>query len=194
MLFTTPVDLMGRLSNPPETLECVADQGECDTPPPTRTTSKGTKQASNSPERAIWKKRDSFQTLCSGGCLRGVVDELVHHYEEGASIDALATAVRRPPDHDHRPPRSARRAPTPRRPENDRPPGRPSLRALLRRAFACRCCFRVRCPRKDAGPGVSAGWDAHQSTARLELLSSHWTHGLRPGMRALRVGVGRSGF
>ena len=41
------------------------------------------------PKRATWKKRDSFQTLCSGGCLRGVVDELAHLYEEGASIDAL---------------------------------------------------------------------------------------------------------
>jgi hypothetical protein len=53
VISTTPVDLMGRLSNPPQTLECVADQGQRDTPPPGRTTSKGAKRSSNAPEPAI---------------------------------------------------------------------------------------------------------------------------------------------
>ncbi len=48
--MTPTVDLMGRLSNPPEAVESVAHQGGCDTPPPRRTTSKGAKRSSNPPE------------------------------------------------------------------------------------------------------------------------------------------------
>ncbi len=81
---------MGRLSNPPDALECAADQGECDTPPPTRTTSNGTKQASDSPERADQKEKGQLSNPVQRRLSRGVVDELVHHYEEGASIDELA--------------------------------------------------------------------------------------------------------
>ncbi len=121
------------------------------------------------PKRPIWKKRDSFQTLCSGGCLK--VTSMSLPPLRGGGLDRCTrTALRRQPDHDHRPPRSARGAPTPRRPENDRLPGRPSLRALLRGAFPCRCSFRIRCPCKDAGPGVSAGRDTHQRASRLEPL------------------------
>jgi hypothetical protein len=60
------VDLMGRLSNPPETLECVADQGERGTPPPRRTTSKGAKRSSNLPESGDLEEKGQLSNPDSG--------------------------------------------------------------------------------------------------------------------------------
>lgn len=81
---------MGRLSNPPETLEWVADQGERDTPPPRRTTSKGAKRSSNAPEPGHLEGKGQLSNPVQRRLSRGVVDELAHLYEEGVSIHALA--------------------------------------------------------------------------------------------------------
>jgi AraC-like DNA-binding protein len=89
VISTTPVDLMGRLSNPPETLECVADQVERDTPPPRRTTPKGAKRSSNAPEPGDLEEKGQLSNPVQRRLSPGVVDELAHFYEEGASIDAL---------------------------------------------------------------------------------------------------------
>ena len=80
---------MGRLSNPPETLECVADQGGRDTPPPRRTTSKGAKRSSNTPEPGDLEEKGQLSNPVQRRLSPDVVDELAHLYEEGASIDAL---------------------------------------------------------------------------------------------------------
>ena len=92
--LTTPVDLMGRLSNPPETLECVDDKGERDTPPPRRTTSKGTKGSSTPPEAGDLEEMRQLSNPVQRRLSPGVVDELAHLYEKGASIDALAQRYR----------------------------------------------------------------------------------------------------
>ncbi len=84
------VDLMGRLPNPPETLECVSEQGGRATPPPRPTTSKGAKRSSNAPEPSDLQEKGQLSNPVQRRLSRGVVDELAHPYEEGASIDALA--------------------------------------------------------------------------------------------------------
>jgi AraC-like DNA-binding protein len=83
------VDLMGRLSNPPETLECRADQGERGTPPLRRTTSKGATRSSNLPESGDLEEKGQLSNPVQRRLSLRVVDELVRLYEEGASIDAL---------------------------------------------------------------------------------------------------------
>ncbi len=120
-------------------------------------------------KRTIWKKRDSFQTLCSGGCLEVSLMNLCTSARRGCR-SMRSHGLRRAPDHHHRSTRSARRAPTPRRPENDRRPGRPSLRTLRRTTFTRRRRRGVQGPCTYARPGVSAGWDAHQRASRLDSL------------------------
>ena len=122
------------------------------------------------PKRTIWKKSDSFQTLCSGGCARSVVDELVHLYEEGVSIDELA---RRYGVH-----RTTIIAQLDRRDVPRRRVARKMTDALVARAserYAGRLFTRrrrrgVQGPCTYARPGVSAGWDAHQRASRLDSL------------------------
>ena len=81
---------MGRLSNPPETLESVSDQGGRDTPPPRPTTSKGAERSSSAPEPGDLEEKGQLSNPVQRRLSRGVVDELAHLYVEGASIDALA--------------------------------------------------------------------------------------------------------
>jgi hypothetical protein len=83
------VDLMGRLSNPPDALECMADQGGCGNPPPRLTTSKGAKGSAHPPEMGDLEEKGQLSNPVQRRLSRGVVGELAHLYEEGASIDAL---------------------------------------------------------------------------------------------------------
>ncbi len=84
------VDLMGPLSNAPETLECVSDQRERDTPLPRRTTSEGPTRSSNAPDSGDKEEKGQLSNPVQRRLSPGVVDELVHLHEEGVSIDALA--------------------------------------------------------------------------------------------------------
>ena len=164
------MDLMGRLSNPPETLECVDEQGERDTPPPRRTTSKGTKRSSNPPEAGDLEEKGQLSNPVQRRLSPGVVDDLTHFYKEGASIDALG---RRYGVH-----RTTIIAQLDRRGVTRRHVTRKMTDPLVTRAskrfakgFSRRCGFGVRCPPKNARPGVPEGRDSHPGTARLESLS-----------------------
>jgi transposase-like protein len=80
---------MGRLSNPPETLESVADQGGYDTRPPTRTKSKGPKQPFASRESAIPEEKGRLSNPVQRRLSADEIDELARLYRDSASIDAL---------------------------------------------------------------------------------------------------------
>jgi len=84
------VDLMGRLSNPPETLESVADQGGYDVPPPRRTRSKSPKRPSAPRGSAIPEERGRLSNPVQRRLSADEIDELARLYREGATIDALA--------------------------------------------------------------------------------------------------------
>jgi len=64
------VDLMGRLSNPPEPLESVLDQGGWAAPHPSGARRKSRNGPSGRQNGAIRKKRDGFQTLSCAGSPR----------------------------------------------------------------------------------------------------------------------------
>ena len=80
---------MGRLSNPPETLECVADQGGYDAPPPRRTRSKSPKRPFASRESAIPEEKGRLSHPVQRRLSADEIDELARLYLDGATIDAL---------------------------------------------------------------------------------------------------------
>jgi hypothetical protein len=88
-ILTTAVDLMGRLSNPPETLACVADQGGYDDPLPRWTRSKSPKRPSAPRLSSIPKEKGQLSTPVQRRLSADEIDELARPYRDGASIDAL---------------------------------------------------------------------------------------------------------
>jgi AraC-like DNA-binding protein len=80
---------MGRLSNPPETLECVwLTREDVVLPPLRQTTSKAEKCSSNPPEAGDMEEKGQLSNPVQRRLSQGDVDELAHLYQE-ASIDAL---------------------------------------------------------------------------------------------------------
>jgi transposase-like protein len=78
---------MGRLSNPPETLECVADQGKRDAPPPKRTASKVAKRSSNAPNPGDLKEKGQLSNPASMALRRD---------DDGANPPTAGRSTRRP--------------------------------------------------------------------------------------------------
>jgi len=172
------VDLMGRLSNPPATLESVPDQEEHGAPPHGRTRSKSPKRHSAPPGSAIPEEKGRLSNPVLRRLSAEEIDELARLYREGATIVELGrrcgvhrTTVTHHLDRQNVSSRSAKRPPAPRPPEDDRIPGRPGVETLLRRAVDRRCRFRIRRSREDARPGVSPGWHCHPTPAGLGQLN-----------------------
>ena len=89
-----PVDLIGRLSNPPDTLESLADQGSCASPPPAQSASKGPKSSFSSARAGDSDQKGQPSNPVQRRLSRGDSDQLARLYEEGASIDALGRRYR----------------------------------------------------------------------------------------------------
>jgi AraC-like DNA-binding protein len=80
---------MGRLSNPPETLESVPEQGGWTAPPPRRTPSIGPKRPVRPPESGDLEEKGRLSNPVQRRLSANEIDELARLYREGASIDAL---------------------------------------------------------------------------------------------------------
>jgi len=94
VIFTTPVDLMGRLSNPPETLENLADQG-CYGSSSTRPESpKSLKPSSGSPGSGYSNNKGRLSNPVQRRLTRPQLAQLAEAYAAGSSIDALARTYR----------------------------------------------------------------------------------------------------
>ena len=83
------VDLMGRLSNPPETLECVVVQGAYAATPPRKPTSEGLEGHSASPGSGGREEKGRLSNPVQRRLSAGEIDELADLYRGGMSIDAL---------------------------------------------------------------------------------------------------------
>jgi lambda repressor-like predicted transcriptional regulator len=83
------VDLMGRLSNPPETLDSVPEQGGWAPPPPRWTTSKVPKRPVGLPEPGDPEEKGRLSNPVLRRLIADEIDELAGLYREGATIDAL---------------------------------------------------------------------------------------------------------
>jgi len=90
VFLTTSVDLMGRLSNPPETMTLVPDQGVHTAPPPIWTTPKGRKRASELRGSGDPEEEGRLSNPVQRRLSADKIDELARLYREGATIDALA--------------------------------------------------------------------------------------------------------
>jgi DNA invertase Pin-like site-specific DNA recombinase len=84
------VDLMGRLSNPPETLASVPDQGVHTAPPPMGRTAKGPKQPSELRGPGDPEEKGRLSNPVQRRLAAAEIEQLIHQYSQGTSIDALA--------------------------------------------------------------------------------------------------------
>ena len=84
------VDLVERLSNPPETLESVPHQGEPAAPPPGRTRSNTPTRPFVPWESPVPEEEGRLSNPVQRRLSAADIDQLIHLYPQGASIDALA--------------------------------------------------------------------------------------------------------
>jgi lambda repressor-like predicted transcriptional regulator len=84
------VDLLGRLSNPPATLESVPEQGVHTAPPPMRTTSNGLKRPSELRGPGDPEEKGRLSNRVQRRLSAAEIEQLIRLHPQGASIDALA--------------------------------------------------------------------------------------------------------
>lgn len=80
---------MGRLSNPPETLESVPDQRGWAAPSTSRTASKGPKRPVGVPQAGDLEEKGRLSNPVQRRLSADEIDDLARLYRQGATIDAL---------------------------------------------------------------------------------------------------------